>query len=157
MDTTSIKRKIRCELPSFCGTKRFFFVWIVTCKKYGFSTTVGNIRCSGLTATSLHNTFQTANCSKNEVKVTGGLQPSELLESKTITAEKYYQEIDELHQKLCQHQPAWVNSTNDAAELNEFSYETTTCSRLPKIPLTISSPDFYSTGINKLLVDRNML
>ena len=138
-------------------TNHFFVgLWCVT--KSGFYTTTGNDQLSGWTD-KLQSTSQSQNCTKKKVIVTVWWSAAHLIHynflkpSKTITFEKYVQQINGMHQKLQHLQPALVNRKgptflhNSAWQvtpptlqnLNELGYEV-----LPHLPcLPDLSPTDY--------------
>ena len=98
----------------YTTTMNHFSIRLWHAMKSGFCTTTSNDQLSGWTEEKLQSTFQSQPCT---IKGHGRClvvwcpsYPPELSDpSKTITAEKYAQQIDDMHQKLQCVQPALVN------------------------------------------------
>ena len=92
-----------------------FLYQIVTCSGKWFYMTISNDRLSGWTKQKLQSTSQSQTCTNKRVMVIVWwstpclIHYSFLNPGKTITSEKYAQQIDEMHWKLQCLQPALVN------------------------------------------------
>ena len=154
------QKKHRYEVSSFflCNKNDLFLDQVVTCNEKW--VLYDNQRCSAqwLDTDEAPRHFPKPGLHQKKVmltvwwSVTGLILYSFLNSSETITAEKYCQQVDEMHQKLRQQHPALVNRKGPILlhenarpyiakltlqKLNELGYET-----LPHLPY---SPDLSPT------------
>ena len=108
---------LKCHLLLLYTTTNHFSIWSWHAMKSRFYTTASNDQLSGWTKMKLQSTSHSQTCTKKkkEIMVTVWWSAARLIHcsflnpGKTITSEKYAQQIDEMHGKLQRLQPALVN------------------------------------------------
>ena len=111
------KKKIafKFRLVLFNASANHFFIGLCRATKSGFSTTTSDDQLSGCTEVKLQSTSHSqTSIKKRSRSLFGGLLPvwsatAFSIPAKTITSEKYAQQINEMHQKLQRLQQALVH------------------------------------------------
>ena len=119
---------LKCCLLLFYTTMNHFSIGSWGTMKSGFHTTISDNQFRGWIEKKLQSTSKSQTCSKKKVMVTIWWSAASLIHysflnpSKTITSEKYAQQIDEMYQKWQRLQPALVNRKGPVLHNNAWTH-----------------------------------